>query len=232
MLERSVKYKIAIARVFGYTPRLQFRVAPMKNNLFHRVTCVASPGLSGSRQYSACSTARKKRAPRASNMIFFPRANIAWNTRCEIRVCNPNVLQEEGRKTIWKKRIGGQVFSAKRVSLTCWALYIAFTTRDHRARRHHRATSLYSLKERKRRRPYIAVVVVPYRSTHTGLWAPHRSNRIVASYDRSSIIHPKYSSVRDDYERFSVVPSRDIIVNRRYNRPSVRTRRTLFTSSG
>lgn len=77
MLERSVKYKIAIARVFGYTPRLQFRVAPMKNNLFHRVTCVASPELSGSRQYSACSTARKKRAPRASNMIFFPRANIA-----------------------------------------------------------------------------------------------------------------------------------------------------------
>lgn len=53
--------------------------------------------------------------------------------------------------------------------LTCWALYIAFTTRDHRARRHHRATSLSSLKERKRRRPYIAVVVVPYRSTHTGL---------------------------------------------------------------
>lgn len=164
---------------------------------------------------------------------FFFLALISREIRGAKYACAiPMFYREEGRKTIWKKRIGGQVFSAKRVSLTCWALYIAFTTRDHRARRHHRATSLYSLKERKRRRPYIAVVVVPYRSTHTGLWAPHRSNRIVASYDRSSIIHPKYSSVRDDYERFSVVPSRDIIVNRRYNRPSVWTRRTLFTSSG
>lgn len=159
----------------------------MKNNLFYRVTCVASRGWC---EYLVQGSIL--RAPRLEkSMLLVPRTWFFFlapiSSRIIVRnVCNPNVLQE-GRKMIWKRLVAR--FSRWNVfPHVLGVIHRFYNTWSSSASSSSSDISLSSLKERKRRRPYIAVVVVPYRSTHTGLWTSHRSNRIVVSYDRSSII--------------------------------------------